>query len=106
MLITAPPAPPVRHITVRAYRARFTPTERARIELAMLDDPAGTDEQRDAAAGLRAQMRDLESAGYVDLDDMALTRTPTAHLEAAGYLDAPGRAVNILDAAVQTSERP
>lgn len=96
----------LRRITPGAFRDRFTRAEAGRIDLAATDDAAAPMPQRQASAELRALMRRLDGAEYVDLDDQVRTRTPVQQLEAAGLLDAAGRADEILDAPVLDAERP
>jgi len=98
------PAPPKRHITNLAFRQRFTRAEKTALELAALDNPAATTEQRAQSAALRADLKDQEQASYIDLD-RADTRAGVMMLEAAGLI-ASGRALEILDAPVQDVERP
>lgn len=96
-------APPPRHITRRSFTNRFTQLEEAAIDLASIDNPAGTQPQRIQAAVLRAQRRKVSESPYVDLD-LAQTRAGVQALEAAGLL-AAGRALQILDAPVDPTER-
>jgi hypothetical protein len=98
----AAPAPVARMITRLAFRNRFTQAEKVAMELAALDDPAASEQQRQMAALLRANMKDIDAASCVDLD-MEATRGGVQMLEAAGLL-APGRALEILDAPVQAHE--
>lgn len=95
-----------RRITPGAFRDRFTRAEAGRIDLAATDDPAAPMPERQASAELRALLRRLDGAEYVDLDDQARTRTPVQELEAAGLLDEAGRSQEILDSPVRDSERP
>src|SRR5574337_772912 len=94
-----------RHITPVAFRNRFSSSEKARLELAATDNPQAQQADRLAAAALRASLRDVESASYIDLD-RADIRARVQALEAAGLLDAAGRASAILDAEVEPGERP
>lgn len=96
-----PPAPP-RHITSLAFRNRFTTAENVTIEIACLDDPTATMQQRAQSASLRVMQRQVSEATYIDLD-RADTRAGVQQLEAAGIL-AAGRALEILDAPVQLIE--
>lgn len=96
-------APPPRHITRRSFTNRFTTLEEAAIDLASIDNPAGTQEQRIQAAVLRAQRRKVSESPYVDLD-LQQTRAGVQALEDAGLLT-EGRALQILDAPVQAHER-
>lgn len=97
-----PTAP--RHMTVLAFRNRFTKTEKVRIELAALDDPAADLAIRERAAVVRVGQADLAAATYVDVD-RADTREDVQAFEAMGLLDAPGRALTILDDEIQPHER-
>lgn len=97
-----PPKP--RHLTVLAFRNRFTQAEKTTLEIAALDNPAASMAQRSQAAALRASMKDQETAKFIDLD-RADTRAGVQALEAAGIL-AAGRAAVILEAPIQDSERP
>lgn len=93
-----------RRLTRLAFRNRFTPAEKAAIELAALDDPGAPIAQRQQAAALRANQADLAAATFVDLAS-ADTRAGVQMLEAAGLI-AEGRALEILDAPIQPEERP
>ena len=96
-------ATPPRHITRRSFTNRFSTLEEAVIDLASIDNPAATQEQRIQAAVLRAQRRKVSESPYVDLD-LQQTRDGVQALEAAGLL-AAGRAIQILDAPIQPHER-
>ena len=100
-----PPQPVVdSRITRLAFRNRFTPTEKAIIELAALDDPSAAQSVRMRAAALRANQADIAAATFIDLGRPD-TRAGVQMLEAAGLL-AVGRALEILDAPIQPEERP
>ena len=96
-------APP-RHMTVLAFRNRFTRAEKVRIELAAIDDPAGDQVLRERAATVRVGQADLASATYVDVDRED-TRGDVLAFEAMGLLDGAGRALIILDDPIQAHER-
>jgi len=98
-----PPAQPLRHITTLAFDNRFTQDELVALELASIDNPAGTTEQRELAANLRIYQRKVDRATYIDLD-RADTRAGVLALEQFGVL-AAGRAAEILDAEVADIER-
>lgn len=100
------PAQPVvaSRITRLAFRNRFTPTEKAVIELAALDNPSATQPARMQAASLRAYLADLAAATFVDLARPD-TRAGVMQLETLGLL-AAGRALQILDAPIDAHERP
>lgn len=93
-----------RHMTVLAFRNRFTKTEKVRVELAAIDDPGADLAMRERAATVRVGQADLAAATYVDVD-RADTREDVQAFEAMGLLDAPGRALAILDDEIQPHER-
>lgn len=95
---------PSTRITRLAFRNRFTPAEKAALEMAALDDPTADMPARMQAATLRAYLADVAAATFIDLD-RADTRAGVESLEAAGLL-AEGRAAEILDTPVQPDERP
>lgn len=103
-LASAPVVPNARHLTVLAFRNRFTRAEKVRIELAALDDPAAPTEQRARSATVRVGQADLAAATYVDVDRVD-TRTDVQEFETMGLLDAAGRALAILDDPIQAHER-
>lgn len=99
-----PSAPVPRHMTVLAFRNRFTRSEKVRIELAAIDDPAADQALRERAATVRIGQADLAAATYVDVD-RADTREDVLAFEAMGLLDGAGRALTILDDPIQAHER-
>lgn len=98
------PIPEPRRITRLAFRNRFTLQEKVALEIAQLDNPAASMQDRAQAAALRASQADLASATFVDLNNPD-TRGGVEMLEAAGLL-AVGRATEILDTPFTDSERP
>ncbi|MDY0974995.1 hypothetical protein SOM61_08475 [Massilia sp. CFBP9012] len=92
-----------RHITKLAFRNRFSMSEKTGIELAALHDPGAPIEQRQASAGLRVYLADLNAATYIDLENEG-ARAGVLGLEAMGIIDA-GRATQILDAEILGEER-
>ena len=99
----SPPAQDTR-ITRLAFRKRFTQAEKVALEIAALDDPSATPAQRAQAAALRAYLKDVDSAQFINLADAhAVAGVQT--LEAAGLLE-EGRAAEILTAPVAPEERP
>lgn len=98
------PQPPAHIITRLAFRNRFTGAEKAAIELASLDNPSASLPERQVAASLRAYMKDVDAATYIDLQ-RSDTRAGVQALEGFGVL-ASGRAQEILDAPVQPEEVP
>jgi hypothetical protein len=90
-------APEVRHITQLAFLSRFTDAEAVAIDLASI----GATVQ---AASMRRYQSKVSAATFIDLGRVD-TRAGVQALEAATLL-AVGRALEILDAAIQPSERP
>lgn len=103
-LLPAAATMPARAITYWAFRKRFTHAERVGLELAALDDPAASAQQRQQSAGVRVYLADAAAADWIDLDD-ADSRASLAALQAQGLL-AEGRAAQITDAPVLPGERP
>lgn len=99
----SPPAQDTR-ITRLAFRKRFTQAEKVALEIAALDDPSATPAQRAQAAALRAYLKDVDAATFIDLAD-AHVKEGVQTLEAAGLL-AAGRAAEIITAPVQEDEKP
>ena len=110
-LVPAPPPidaaePTDARVTRLAFRSRFTQAEKVALELAAaLDNPSATLPQRQQSAALRAHMKDLDVASWVDL-----TRPETVAalqmLEASGLIG-EGRAAEILDVdSITDIERP
>ena len=102
---SAEPAPPSPRITRLAFRNRFTQAEKVALELTALDNPSAPMAQRQQSAALRAHMKDLDAASWVDL-----TRPETVAalqmLEASGLIG-EGRAAAILDVdSITDIERP
>lgn len=93
---------PATQVTRLAFRNRFTAAEKVALELASLDNPAGTLEQRQQAAALRVYLTDVASSSFVDLSRPD-TRAGVQQLEAWGLL-ATGRAPQILDAPILVTE--
>ena len=92
-------------ITRLAFRNRFTTAEKVALELAALDKPSAPMAQRQQSAALRAHMKDLDAASWVDL-----TRPETAaalQMLEASELIGEGRAAAILDVdSITDIERP
>ena len=91
-------------ITRLAFRKRFTQAEKVALEIAALDDPSATPAQRAQAAALRAYLKDVDAATFIDLAD-AHVAAGVQTLEAAGLL-AAGRAAEIINAPVTPDELP
>jgi len=98
------PAPVRRIVSNLAFDLRFTVDERIAIELASIDTPTGTMEQRTQAAALRVAQERSKKAMFTDLDD-PITRQGVLYMEQAGLIGT-GRALEILDAEVQAGEVP
>jgi len=96
--------PANRIITNYAFDMRFTLDERVAIEMAGMDDPTATMEQRAMAAALRVSQERAKKAQFTDLDN-PVVRASVEQMEAGGLL-APGRAAVILDTPVLDEERP
>jgi len=73
------------------------------MEMAALDNPTASMEQRTQAATLRVVLERSHKAEYTDLDDPT-TRAGVQQMEALGLL-ATGRAAEILDSPIQPQER-
>lgn len=86
-----------RHVTQLAFLSRFTDAEYIAFDLASIGSTV-------QAASLRRYKSKIDSANYIDLE-RADTRAGVIALESAGLL-AAGRALAILDAPIQASERP
>lgn len=93
-----------RVITRLAFRNRFTAHEKAAIELAAVHSPDASTEQQQRAAALRAYLKDLDAASFIDLDSEYIAQA-CQMLETAGLL-ATGRAEQITGAPVQPEELP
>lgn len=93
-----------KHITKRAFRARFTKPERVAIEWASVDRADASLQERQMAAALRSDLKDQEQAVYIDLDDPDVLNG-LQQLAAFGLIE-PHRPAEILHAPVQDSERP
>ena len=91
-------------ITKLAFRNRFTQAEKAALEFAALDDPSAATPQRMQSAALRAYLKDVESATFIDLSRPELIAGVQA-LEVMSLL-AAGRAMAILSAPIEPAERP
>ena len=99
-----PEPEPQRRISPLAFRRRFTKTERTGIELAAVDRPELTIEQRMQSAALRSDLKDQAQAMYIDLDDVDVAEGVQV-LEVIGLLNT-GRALEILTAPVKPGEQP
>jgi bifunctional pyridoxal-dependent enzyme with beta-cystathionase and maltose regulon repressor activities len=91
-------------VTVLAFRNRFTQAEKVTMDMASIDNPAGTMQQRQLAASLRVMATDLGVATFVDLARADLI-VGVHSLETYGIIGA-GRANTILTAPILDSEIP
>ena len=91
-------------ITRLAFRNRFTVAEKVALEMASLDNPAGTLAQRQQAAAIRVHLADVAASTFIDLCSQD-TRAGVQALKAGGLLT-EGRALEILDAPIVAGERP
>jgi hypothetical protein len=102
--VPEPEPPPLpRHITVLAFRNRFTPAEKIAIDLASIDTPAAAMAVRQRQAAIRVNLADTAVAKHIDMDRPD-TRSGVIDLEEAAIIGA-GRALEILDAEIQPDER-
>ena len=56
-------------ITPKAFLSRFTTAEYVAIDLSSIDNPQGTQQERELAAMLRLYLMKINSAKFVDLND-------------------------------------
>lgn len=106
VVIPPPPDPipePPRYLSKLGFRNRFTMAEKAALEIASLDNPAASMQQRMIAATLRASLADQRDATYID-PTRTDTRAGVTQLETYGII-AAGRALEILDAPILDNER-
>lgn len=85
-----------------AFRKRFTMSEKVDMELAALDNPSGTENQRRRAATLRMYLQDILAREYVDLEDQDIIDLVNG-LENFGIIGV-GRASQILTALISAQE--
>jgi hypothetical protein len=93
-----------RRLTKLAFRNRFTTAEKIALEMAQLDDPAGTPQQRQISATLRVILKDLDNSVYIDLDRVE-TIQGINFLVSIGIISSE-RGTQILTNPVQNIERP
>lgn len=60
-------------ITRRAFIQRFEDVEYASLEIASIDNPEGTVEERMQQAVLRKKLKELDNSQYIDLRDIAIS---------------------------------
>lgn len=99
------PAAPIAdlRITKLAFRNRFTHAEKAGIELAALDNPTADMQTRMQAASLRAYLKDVDAATFIDLSRQDLADGVNS-LETLGVI-AASRALEILSHEISDVER-
>lgn len=95
--------PTVWHLTKLAFRNRFLQAEKVGIDLASIDNPQASIDQRMLAAALRTHQADMAAATYIDLKRPD-TRAGVLVLEQYGLI-AAGRAAQILDTLPTEIER-
>lgn len=91
-------------ITILAFRKRFNLTEKITLEIASIDNPSATMQERQMAASLRVMMKDMETALFIDLDD-PVTRGGVMVMEQYSLIGV-GRSTEILDTPISDTERP
>lgn len=91
-----------RRISPFGFRNRFTLDEKVAVEMAALDDATASQDARNAAAMVRAFLRDMSVAKYVDLDGVA-TVAGLQFMESLGILTAD-RVTEIATAEVTVEE--
>jgi hypothetical protein len=100
-----PPAPQEhRYIAKAAFWRRATLPEKLALEMASLDNPQATMEQRMFAATIRVWRMEEANMKAFDLADEE-TRKGIQNLEAFAILS-PGRAAELLDSPIQPDEEP
>lgn len=95
---------PQTKITKLAFRNRFTQAEKIAIEFASIDNPSADTAARLQAAALRAYLKDVDSATFVDLARQDLIDGVQA-LETMTLI-ASGRADQILTTPIEPHEVP
>ena len=93
-----------RHVTVLAFRNRFTQNEKVTMDMASIDNPAAPMQSRQLAAVLRVTMKDTDAAMYIDLN-RSETRAGVIMLETYKIIGV-GRSTEILDSIIKDTERP
>ena len=96
------PTASARRITKLAFRNRFSSAEKVALELASLDTPSGTSQQRQLAAALRVYLKDVDNAKFIDLN-RADTEAGVLQLAALGIITMD-RAGQILNNPIQPEE--
>ena len=91
-------------LTRLAFLDRFTDAEAVAIDLASIDDPSGTQQERTGQASIRRYLNKINAATFVDVarDD---TIAGVNALESLGLL-ASGRADEILSTNINSDEAP
>ena len=94
---------PLSLMTTAAFLARFTDAEYIPIELASIDNPSASIEQRTQSAGIRRLLKEIDLATYINLRDPRITGALTM-LASAGFLSV-ARKDEILNTNVRPHER-
>lgn len=89
-------------ITVKAFITRFTDEEAINLDLASIDNPTGTSEERTAAATIRRFLNKVNLASHIDLS-LQETVDGVNQLVSYGFLTEQ-RATQILTNPVQDFE--
>jgi hypothetical protein len=92
---------PVNKMTINAFLVRIDP-EAAYIDLASIDTPDGTSEERMQQAELRKLMRFINSSPYIDKTDPILLASLNSLV--AAQLMTQARADEVLNTPITTSE--
>ena len=91
-------------ITRHAFRDRLLPAEKVAIELASIDNPTATSQERQISALTRVFKDDLANATYIDLSN-ANVQSALEVFEQYGII-ASGRALTIINTPVSIDEIP
>ncbi len=91
-------------ITPKAFLSRFTTAEYVAIDLASIDNPQGTQQERELAATLRLFLMKINAARFIDLSDSETIDGINA-LIGAGFISSV-RANEILTNPITEGERP
>jgi hypothetical protein len=102
-VIAEPQAQPNR-ISKLAFLNRFTDAEYITIDLASIDNPSATTEQRQGQAMLRMFLSKIDKAAHINLD-LQQTKDGVNALAAMGLLTTE-RATSILNDTITSEERP
>lgn len=93
-----------RKITPKAFLSRFTTAEYVAIDLSSIDNPQGSQQERELAATLRLFLMKINAARFIDLSDSETIDGINA-LIGAGFISSV-RANEILTNPITEGERP